>query len=106
MLAVLRIAGASAWLDTAQPGNSPDAQILGAGYEAPAQFAEETKDAARNVPWAIVLSVVATALCGGFHLAALLFSVQVRPALIWRAACAHPVCRLVCCADTAWLHLL
>ena len=51
---------------------------MGAGYEAPAQFAEETRDAARNVPWAIVTSVVATALCGGLHLAALLFSVQVR----------------------------
>ncbi len=48
----------------------------GAGYEAPAQFAEETRNAARNVPWAIVTSVVATALCGGLHLAALLFSVQ------------------------------
>ncbi|CAL5225906.1 g8697 [Coccomyxa viridis] len=46
------------------------------GYEAPAQFAEETRNAARNVPWAIVLSVVATAFCGGLHLAALLFSVQ------------------------------
>ena len=52
---------------------------LDAGYEAPAQFAEETRDAARIVPWAMVTSVVATALCGGLHLAALLFSVQVRP---------------------------
>ena len=49
-----------------------------AGYEAPAQFAEETRDAARNVPWAMVTSVVVTALCGGLHLAAILFSVQVR----------------------------
>jgi hypothetical protein len=48
-----------------------------AGYEAPAQFAEETRAAAKNVPWAIVTSVIATALCGGLHIASLLFSVQV-----------------------------
>ncbi len=48
-----------------------------AGYEAPAQFAEETRAAARTVPWAIVMSVIATALCGGLHIASLLFSVQV-----------------------------
>lgn len=63
---------------------------LHAGYEAPAQFAEETRNAARTVPWAIVTSVIATALCGGLHLAALLFSVQVRPASVWRAACILP----------------
>ena len=49
-----------------------------AGYEAPTQFAEETRNASRNIPWAIFLSVVATSLCGGLHIASLLFSVQVR----------------------------
>ena len=57
------------------------------GYEAPAQFAEETRNAARNVPWAIVLSVVATAFCGGLHLAALLFSIQVRSRLPAEPGC-------------------
>ena len=50
---------------------------VNAGYEAPAQYSEETRNAAKNVPWAMVLSVVATALCGGLHIASLLFSVQV-----------------------------
>ena len=53
-----------------------------AGYEAPTQFAEETHNASRNIPWAIVLSVVATSLCGGLHIASLLFSVQVRHAVL------------------------
>ena len=60
---------------------------LNAGYEAPAQYSEETRNAAKNVPWAIVLSVVATALCGGLHIASLLFSVQVCSA--WRQCKTH-----------------
>ena len=35
--------------------------------KAPAQFAKEMQNAVMNVPWAIIDSVMATALCGGLH---------------------------------------
>ena len=45
----------------------------------PAQFVEETKQADRVAPWAIVWSVLATAVLGSSFLFTLLFCVQVRP---------------------------
>lgn len=43
----------------------------------PAQFAEETRRADRVCPWAIVWSVVCTAIFGLAYVLALLFSIQV-----------------------------
>ena len=47
-----------------------------AGYEASAQYAEETRRAAKVVPLAMVSSVIVTALGGCLYIAAILFSVQ------------------------------
>ncbi|KAK9902829.1 hypothetical protein WJX75_007746 [Coccomyxa subellipsoidea] len=46
------------------------------GFELPAQFAEETRRADRVCPWAIVWSVVCTAIFGLAYVLALLFSIQ------------------------------
>ncbi|CAL8461967.1 g1498 [Coccomyxa elongata] len=46
------------------------------GYEAPAQFAEETKRADRVVGWGIVLSVVLSSIMGLAFLLCLLFCIQ------------------------------
>ncbi|KAK9902676.1 hypothetical protein WJX75_002307 [Coccomyxa subellipsoidea] len=46
------------------------------GFELPAQFAEETRRADRVCPWAIVWSVVCTAIFGSAYVLALLFSIQ------------------------------
>ncbi|EIE25067.1 amino acid transporter [Coccomyxa subellipsoidea C-169] len=46
------------------------------GYEAPAQFAEETKRADRVVGWGIVLSVAASSVFGLGFLVCLLFCIQ------------------------------
>ncbi|KAK9902713.1 hypothetical protein WJX75_003543 [Coccomyxa subellipsoidea] len=46
------------------------------GYEAPAQFAEETKRSDATVPRAIVVSVIANAVLGFCYLMAVLFSIQ------------------------------
>ena len=48
-----------------------------AGYEAPAQFAEETKRADKVIGWGIVLSVLASSMMGLGFLVCLLFCIQV-----------------------------
>ena len=50
-----------------------------AGFEAPAQFAEETKAADRTVPKGIMWSIVVTAVLGFGYLVVLLFCIQVLP---------------------------
>ena len=52
------------------------AQFTFVGYEAPAQFAEETKRADVAVPWGIVWSVVANFGLGLSYMLTLLFCVQ------------------------------
>ncbi|KAK9908694.1 hypothetical protein WJX75_001534 [Coccomyxa subellipsoidea] len=52
------------------------AQFTFVGYEAPAQFAEETKRADVAVPWGITLSVVANFFLGLSYMLTLLFCIQ------------------------------
>lgn len=57
------------------------------GYEAPAQFAEETKNADVAVPHGIVWSVVANFGLGLSYMLTLLFCIQVHV-----PSCLLPVC--------------
>lgn len=54
------------------------AQFTFVGYEAPAQFAEETKRADVAVPWGIVWSVIANFGLGLSYMLTLLFCIQAR----------------------------
>lgn len=56
---------------------TPAALFSYIGFEAPAQFAEETKRADRAVPWGIMWSILVTALLGFAYLVVLLFCIQV-----------------------------
>lgn len=78
------------------------AQFTYIGYEAPAQFAEETKRADRVVPWGIVLSVVGTAVLGFSYLLTLLFCIQARALFLLLA---RPCCMYSHRRSCAWLHL-
>ena len=55
-----------------------------AGYDACAHLSEETVGAQRSVPYAIILSVVASAVLGYVFLIALLLTIQVCAHLIPR----------------------
>lgn len=56
---------------------TPAALFSYIGFEAPAQFAEETRRADRTVPWGIMLSIAVTAVLGFGYLVVLLFCIQV-----------------------------
>ncbi|EIE25063.1 amino acid transporter [Coccomyxa subellipsoidea C-169] len=55
---------------------TPAALFSYIGFEAPAQFAEETKKADRAVPWGIMWSILVTAVLGFAYLVVLLFCIQ------------------------------
>ncbi|MBI5514265.1 MAG: amino acid permease [Deltaproteobacteria bacterium] len=52
------------------------AQWTFTGYDASAHVSEETRDARRNAPWGIVLSVAVSAVAGALLLAAVTLSIQ------------------------------
>ena len=60
-------------------GYLPVMHLMGTGWDACAHMSEETVGAQKSVPYAIILSVVASAVLGYIFMIALLISVQVTP---------------------------
>jgi amino acid transporter len=70
------------------------------------QLCEETKRADRNSPWAIILAIVVTSVCGFIFLVVLLFCVQVsKPFPAWSVILTQDYCiRVKMCAMQADLR--
>jgi amino acid transporter len=66
-----------------------------AGYEAPAQFAEETKRADKVIGWGIVLSVLASCIMGFGYLVCLLFCIQVSCQSLVAPYSMNPICNFL-----------